>query len=188
MRLFFGLHTGSTAQLQIDLPGFRYLPDVGVHRAAAAAHGPGSRPHPPVGVVPEGDAVPAAVPGLGGGIVLLAAVGVDCDRQGSGTFQLPDEVLHKLGRCAVDANHPQVGVVLGEGGGAVGDPVPLMDVAAVPAGEADPVVGSQFLGDVRLDEGLVKGGLGLQQQQVGPGLPENLHAAAVEVPEDIVTD
>ena len=103
VRLFCGLHTGSAAQLQIDLSGFRYLPDVGVHRAAAAAHGLGSRPHPPVGVVPEGDAVPAAVPGLGGGIVLLAAVGVDRDRQGSGTFQLPDEVLHKLGRCAVDA-------------------------------------------------------------------------------------
>ena len=54
------------------------------------------------------------------------------------------------------------------------------------AGETDPVVRAQLFRDIRLQKGLVKGGLGFNQQDIRAGLMKNLHSATVEFDEDFI--
>lgn len=125
--------------------------------------------HPPVGIVPEADAVLGAGPGLGDGVIGLAGIGIHADRQAAARFQIFNQAGHQMGRHAVHADHLQVRMVFRKGLGAVPDVVALPGMGVVPAGKADPVVRPQLLGQVGFQQRLLQRRLGLDEQDVGPG-------------------
>ena len=73
-----------------------------------------------------------------------------------------------------------MGLVLGKGLGALADGISLADVSVIHAGEADPVIRAQLLGDTCRQKCLMQGRLGLDQQNVRACLVQDLHPAAVE--------
>ena len=79
-------------------------------------------------------------------------------------------------------------MVLGEDLRALADRVALADMLFIHAGEADPVIGPELLRDPGGQQGLVQGGLGLDQQDIRARLMQDLHPAAVELVQDLVAD
>ena len=126
------------------------------------------------------------MPALGARVVFLPAVGIDRHRQAGVLAQPVDQRLHIGGRGTVHAEHLQARIAGGKGPGTGLDGIPLVDMPFVPAGEADPIGRAQFLCDLRLDLGFPQGGLGLDQKQVRPRRPEQLHPPPVEVPQYLV--
>jgi len=91
-----------------------------------------------------------------------------------------------MGRHAVHADHLQVGMIFGQRLSAVPDVIALPCVGIVPAGKADPVIRSHLLGQIGLQQRLLQGGLGLDEQQVGPGVPQQLHPAGMELAQHLL--
>ena len=127
-------------------------------------------------------------PGLRDRIVHLAAVGVDRNGKAGAALQAADQRLDKLRLRAVDADHFQMGMILGQRRSTFGNRLALAVVLAVPAGEADPVVGAQFFPDPGLQQRFVQGRLSLKEQNVRASLQKQLRPAGVERVKLLIAD
>ena len=135
--------------------------------------------------------VTGPVPGLGHRVVLLAAVGVDANREiraFKSCLQLPDKTLDMFWLGAVDADHFTVRMPLCERFRAVPDQVSLADMLSVLAGEADPIVRTELLRDTRRQERFMEGRLCLNKQDIRSRIVQDLHSSSVELVQHFVTD
>ena len=166
---------------QEPFPGLDHLPDMLGHRGAAAANGHGSGLHVFQGIVSEFPVRAHPMPGLGHRIVFFPAVGIHENRPVGSRLQFPDQAPDVFRFGAVDPQGLHFRELAHHFRRRLPQRHPFTVVESIPAGKADPERGPQFPGDPGFHQCFLEPGLGLEQQPIRTGFPQQLGPPLMEI-------